>query len=196
MLIKLAQMYITLAPAIFAGILNMAWCKSDICLFLKKPIDGGKSMRDGRRILGDNKTWKGFVGMTVFGSVFFLLWGLFCFITEINNLNLIYTEHANTPLYSAFFGAATGFAYALFELPNSFLKRRFGIVPGKPAEGSSRFFFIFLDQADSIIGCVLAVCAVCPMTPLFFTLYILIGSATHIVLNMLLYFAHLRKNMF
>ena len=75
-MIKLAEMYITLLPVILAGIMNMVWCKIKFCDFLRKPVDFGKNFTDGRRIFGDNKTFKGFAGMIVFGTVFTVLWGL------------------------------------------------------------------------------------------------------------------------
>ena len=75
-MIKIAEMYITLLPVILAGIMNMVWCKIKVCDFLRKPVDFGKNFTDGRRIFGDNKTFKGFAGMIVFGAVFTVLWGL------------------------------------------------------------------------------------------------------------------------
>ena len=55
---KLAEMYITLLPVILAGIMNMVWCKTSLLKALKKPMDMGKCLSDGKRIFGDNKTWK------------------------------------------------------------------------------------------------------------------------------------------
>lgn len=196
MLSALAQMYITLLPAVFSGILNMIWCKSKTTDFLKKPIDAGRMLFDEKRVFGDNKTWKGFLGMIVFGCLFTVLWGFLCALTALDDFNLIYENHPNTPLYNAAIGAAFGFSYALFELPNSFLKRRLNITPGKNPNGMAKAFFIFLDQADSIFGCVLVVHFIHPLTPLFYFSYVLVGAVTHIILNILLYFAHLRKNMF
>ena len=55
---KLAEMYITLLPIILAGVMNMVWCKIKFCDFFRKPIDFEKNFTDGRRIFGDNKTFK------------------------------------------------------------------------------------------------------------------------------------------
>jgi CDP-diacylglycerol--serine O-phosphatidyltransferase len=48
-------------------------------------------------------------------------------------------------------GAVYGLFYMLFELPNSWIKRRMGIMAG---ESSKRFrwFFTLLDKTDSAIG--------------------------------------------
>lgn len=195
---KLAEMYITLLPVILAGIMNMVWCKIKLCNCLKKPIDLGRNFKDGRRIFGDNKTFKGFVGMVIFGVIFTVLWGLVCSDgSYAASHNYFYRNFDNTLLYNVLVGALSGLAYALFELPNSFLKRRLGITPGKnDISGAKRVFFVFLDQADSIFGCVLVVCIFCPMPIWFYFVYVLVGAVTHIILNMLLYFCHLRKNMF
>jgi hypothetical protein len=93
-------------------------------------------------------------------------------------------------------GFLLGLFYALFELPNSFLKRRLGIVPGKTIKGFKKVFFIILDQADSIFGVALVVWMFYPLGIKKYILYIFIGTITHLIINMLLYFAHLRKNMF
>ena len=195
---KLAEMYITLLPVILAGIINMVWCKTTAFDFLKKPVDFGKKLPDGRRIFGDNKTFKGFIGMIAFGIIFSVLWGLVCADgTYLSEHNYFYRNYDNTILHNIITGALTGFGYALFELPNSFIKRRFDITPGKnDIKGIKRIFFIFFDQADSIFGCVLVVCIFYPLPIWYYFIYVLLGAVTHIILNMLLYFCHLRKNMF
>lgn len=195
---KIAEMYITLLPVILSGVMNMVWCKIGICDFLKKPVDFGKNFSDGRRIFGDNKTFKGFIGMIVFGIVFSVLWGL---VSENNGFltthNYFYRNYDNSLMYNISVGALIGFFYAFFELPNSFIKRRLDITPGKnDIKGFKKVFFIFLDQADSIFGCVLVVCIFCPLPLWYYFVYVIVGAMTHIVINMLLYFCHLRKNMF
>lgn len=193
----IAQMYISLMPAVFAGILNMIWCKLPVCEALRKPIDGGKNFFDGKRILGCNKTWKGFLGMILFGSITTVIWGFICSKSNYLTLNnYIYVNYQNSLSYNLLMGALFGFAYALFELPNSFLKRRLDIKPGKTISGIKKVFFIFFDQADSVFGCVLIICFVYNMSIWFYFLYVLIGAITHILLNILLYLLKLRKNMF
>ena len=136
--------------------------------------------------------------MILFGIIFSVLWGLLSTKSEALTLyNYFYRNYSNSPLYNVLTGTLMGFAYALFELPNSFLKRRLNITPGKnDISGMKRIFFVFLDQADSIFGCVLVVCIFFPLPVWYYFVYVLVGAATHIVLNMLLYFCHLRKNMF
>ena len=192
----LLRMYATLGSAILAGILNMAWCKANFLKPLQKPLDAGKKYHDGKRIFGDNKTWKGLVGYILLNSFSMVLFGAIFQALNWNQYSFIYQNHANTPLFNLWVGALIGLVYALFELPNSFLKRRLGIKPGKTAKGWLRAFFVFLDQADSIFGLCLVVCIFYAMSPLLYLAYVLVGAATHILINILLYFAHLRKNMF
>lgn len=190
-------MYVTLASVIFAGVLTMAWCKLPILKCIAKPIDNGACLKDKNRIFGDNKTWKGFVGYVLLNTVCLVLWGLICSASPyLSAHNYLYFSNENTLPFNALAGALLGLGYALFELPNSFLKRRLGITPGKPPKRAWKVFFIVLDQADSLFGCVLTVCIFYPMGAALYFAYVAVGAATHIVINMLLYFAHLRKNMF
>lgn len=190
------MMYVTLFPAILAGIFNMIWCKLPVLGALKKPMDGGRCLRDGKRIFGDNKTWKGLVGYLLLNTLTTVLWGAICQAAGWNSYNFFYINRENTLLFNLGVGFLLGLGYALFELPNSFIKRRLNIEPGKPTEGAWKVLFIFLDQADSVFGCCLVVCLFYEMTVWFYLLYVLVGAVTHIVCNVLLYFMGLRKNPF
>ena len=192
----LGSMYITLLGPILAGIVNSMWCKTKTWKALQFPIDGGKNFIDGKRILGENKTWKGLLGYIVFNIVCMVLWGIICKVAGIEGYNMFYASVENTPFNNLIIGLLLGLAYGIFELPNSFIKRRLGIVPGKTMVGAQKVFFVFFDQADSVFGCVLVVCLYAPMTIGFYLTYVVIGAVTHIVINMLLYCCKLRKNMF
>ena len=157
MLNTILMMYITLMPPILSGIANMAWCKSNLLKVAMIPIDGGKNLSDGRRIFGDNKTWKGFLGYLILNMIFSLLWGSVCYVGGFEHLNFFYVNHDNTACFNLLIGMLLGMGYALFELPNSFIKRRLDIKPGKSPSGFWKVFFVFLDQADSVFGCALVV---------------------------------------
>jgi hypothetical protein len=194
MLTALAQIYVSLMPAILAGILNMAWVKTPMMCSWAKPIDGGRTMRDGRRIFGDHKTWKGFAGMVGLGAICGLAWGALTSSTGLAPYNLFQTAHAPTPEWNAATGALLGLAYGLFELPNSFLKRRVGITPGKTHGGAWTILFVVLDQIDSVIGCALVFAATTSISLAMVVGIIVVGGVTHVVLNLLLYAAKLRDN--
>ncbi len=192
----IARMYLTLLTPIFAGVVNSIFCKSKLLNFLKIPLDFHGNFFDGKRIFGDNKTIKGFLGYIVFNIIFCVLFGLLFNILKINNYNFFYLNHSNTFFYNLLIGFLLGLFYALFELPNSFIKRRLDITPGKSTKGFSKLLFTFLDQADSVFGVALVVWLFYPLGIWIYLLYILIGAGTHLIINMLLYFLHLRKNMF
>lgn len=194
---SLANMYVSLMSMILTGVLNMIFCKLPVLSSLRRPIDAGKVLPDGKRVFGDNKTWKGFIGYMLLGTLMSLIWGFCCKASPaLAGHNYFYFEHSNTIQYNLLIGLLLGTAYALFELPNSFLKRRIGIVPGKTMKGWQKAFFVFLDQADSIFGCVLVLCIFHPLPVWFYFVFVFVGAVTHIIFNMLLYCANLRKNMF
>ena len=196
MLKTILTMYVTLTPVILSGIANMAWCKSSILESTRKPIDNGKSLSDGKRLFGENKTWKGLIGYLLFNALFTVLWGWLCKAASWEDLDFFYRHHENTFAFNLIIGVLLGLAYSLFELPNSFLKRRLGITPGKTLQGFYKVFFVFLDQADSIFGCALVVWLFYDLDLPLYLFYVLLGAGTHIIVNILLYFAGLRKNMF
>jgi CDP-diglyceride synthetase len=174
----------------------MAWCKTHFLPKLMRPMDNGRVCRDKERLFGDNKTWKGFWGMIVFAMVSNLLWGLLCGANPfLQAHHYLYMNHGNTPAFNLFTGFLIGLAYAVFELPNSFLKRRFRIVPGKTSKGWKAVLFVILDQADSIFGCVLVIAISIRCRAVLFPVRCS-RAATHIVINALLYAMKLRKNVF
>ena len=174
----------------------MLWCKLPILKAIAKPIDFGKNFVDGKRLFGDNKTWKGMLGYILFNMLFSVLWGFACQGGALHDLNFFYQNHENTIPFNLLIGVLLGLGYSLFELPNSFLKRRLDITPGKSVSGFWKVFFIFLDQADSVFGVALVVWMFYPLGIGLYLLYVLVGAATHLFMNMMLYFMHLRKNMF
>jgi CDP-diglyceride synthetase len=166
----IGHIYFFILPAILGGILNMIFIKLPVLEPLKIPIDGGKTLKDGKRILGDNKTWKGFFGMII-----------------LTALSASIFWHS-TFQYSFLCGAWLGFAYVLFELPNSFIKRRLGVQSGKNGGIVQTFF----DQADSVIGCILFMPLFYPLTLLEAAGILIIATVTHYIFNVLLFFAKLR----
>ncbi|MFQ6128051.1 MAG: CDP-2,3-bis-(O-geranylgeranyl)-sn-glycerol synthase [Thermoplasmata archaeon] len=105
------------------------------------PMDFGLKFRDGRRILGDGKTWRGFTGGIFSGM---LVGGI---------------QHLSASLagvWKFLFGSPLQAALLLFLLPcgallgdilGSFIKRRAGIERGAKTPG--------LDQYDFLIGTIL-----------------------------------------
>jgi hypothetical protein len=121
---------ILVLPLVVSGTLHMTIVRLGWLKILDHPIH--------LRAFGSNKTWRGLVVMPV--------------LTMLAMAMLRGAEvFRDTPW--ALLGLALGLAYVLFELPNSFIKRRLGVPPGKnPSQG--RLFFLAADRLDSLLGCV------------------------------------------
>ena len=187
----IVKMYVTLMPLILAGIANMVFCKSTILSWCNHPIDGGKILADGHPLFGANKTWKGFLGMIVFTSFFQFIWFNLLAIPTLHFYPKDYTIWAHAGI-----GALLGLTYVTCELPNSFLKRRLAIAPGKEAQHSWAWCFIWIDQIDSLLGCVAILALFTPMTLPLYLFYIILGGLTHLIINRCLYVFKLRKNRY
>lgn len=192
---NLVSLYISLAPVILAGIVNSAFCKSPVLARLDIPIDGNKSFVDGKRVFGNSKTYKGFLGYIVITTVFYVVWGIMSVnSTFLTHYNFFYQNHANAIMFNLLIGILLGFAWALCELPNSFLKRRLGIGQSGTLRGWKKVFFVILDQADSIFGITIIIALFYTLTIGNYFFFVAVGAATHLLFNYLLYLAKLRKN--
>lgn len=163
-------------PLIFAGVLHMIVVKFDALSYLKIPLH--------ETWFGLNKTWRGIFVMLVASIAGVRLAQLFGAQWETDLLQF----HSFWGL-----GLALGVGYVVPELPNSYVKRRLGVRPGELSERSP-WLFALIDQADSVIGCVLAY-ALCGVgTPALWFSLILLGTGLHLLLNFLLFAVGVRKN--
>jgi len=90
------------------------------------PLDMGKKFLDGRRILGDGKTARGFVGGLIVGTIVGLLQGV-----------------ARAPLREyLLLGFLLALGALLGDLASSFIKRRLGIERGRAAPGLDQLSFV------------------------------------------------------
>lgn len=189
-------MYATLTPVVLAGAANMLFTGTRLYQTHCAPMDGGKCFSDGKRIFGDNKTWAGFFGMIAANCLAQIFWGgLSAACPALGSANELYRYFQNTLLFNAAAGALFGLMYVLFELPNSFIKRRIGILPGKTAHGFKGKLFFLIDQIDSLLGVVLLLALLAGITPAQYLQYILLGALTHIALNAVLYALKIRKDL-
>lgn len=191
----IGRMYLTMSPLLLGGILNMVFTKTKLYKKLAKPIDCGKCCRDGRRIFGDNKTTIGFVSMVVFCILSQLLSGLLCSQLKIEQYNDLFSANNNTFLFNLWFGALTGFIYMFCELPNSFIKRRINIPPGRTVGGIKGFLFFIMDQIDSLLGVMALLCVVAQLGFGHYWQYVFVGALTHIFVNIILFSLKIRRNI-
>lgn len=92
-------------------------------------------------------------------------------------------------------GILFGFAYMICELPNSFIKRRLNMIPGKTEKSTKGALFFFIDQIDSLLGVVLVLAILSRITFKEYWMYIVLGAFTHILINLILYALKIRKNI-
>lgn len=189
------EMYLTLSSLILAGISNMVFTKTKLYKNHNKPIDCGKDFIDNKRLLGDNKTWIGFLSMIVFSIIFQLIISAICNMCGLNQFNDFYNIYDNTLPLNILIGFLIGFTYMICELPNSFLKRRINIEPGKTTKGIKGILFFIIDQIDSLIGVVFIVYLFSGISITKCLCYILLGAITHIFINVILRLLKIRKNI-
>lgn len=181
-------------PVMLGAISNMVFVKFPCCGVLNVPMDKGKVLSDGKRLLGDNKTWKGFFGMITLTSFWFVVVSIFTrnFIW-VQKIALLPYSTYNTPFTELMYGAIWGLGYVLAELPNSFIKRRLNISPGKNAKGFLGKLFIFVDQSDSVVGCLLFMLFFYIPTIIDILLIFVIATILHYIINILLFLIKLKK---
>ena len=189
------SLYITMFPVILAGVFNMRLLKIPFLKSHCRPIDGGKNWTDGKRIFGDSKSVLGFWLMTLLGGFMELFWGLLLQGLGQNTRSLLYLYFENAPGFNFLIGMLFGFLYMLFELPNSFIKRRLSVsaeVQGDKRRGIKLIFFI-LDQIDSLFGIMLCLGVLVHLTPAQTVFAIFLGGLTHVFVNCLLILFRVRK---
>ena len=146
---------------LLVGLALHGFCiKYDALAFLCRPIDRGRKFR-GKRIFGDNKTYRGVVVVSLGTAIGFGLQSLLIHrSSSIRRIELLdYTFFKSVAV-----GLAVGVAAMLSELPNSFIKRRFEIAPGSVAKGWKGAIFYVYDQIDFLLGAWLVLATVVPVT--------------------------------
>ena len=101
------------------------------------PIDFGRTLRDGRRLLGDGKTWRGLAGGIASGVVLGLL------LQALGSLIVPRLSFGDWPGVLGILVLLPSSAL-LGDLLSAFIKRRLGLERGAKAPG--------LDQYDFLIG--------------------------------------------
>ncbi len=103
-----------------------------------KPMDSGLRLKDGRRLLGDGKTWRGFAGGTFSGMLIGGIQHTSAWAAGIGQFSF------GSPLQAALLIFLLSCGALLGDILGSFIKRRAGIERGAKTPG--------LDQYDFLIG--------------------------------------------
>ena len=168
-------------PLIFSGALHMLIVKKNWLSYSATPIH--------LTMFGQNKTWRGvwvMLILTIPGVM------LAQFIEPYIKSMLLVSLTGFNPVI---LGVALGLGYVIPELPNSYMKRRLNIPPGELAN-NKKVLFSFIDQADSAIGCACVYWLFLMPNPMVIVWVIILGPIVHVIVNLLLYAAGLRKHAF
>ena len=131
-------------PVLGAPLAHAPVLKWDLLRGLATPVDGGRTFR-GRRLFGDNKTWRGALFMTGgpgVAAVALHRWGWY-------RRRLPPQVAARHP---ALVGALLGLGVFGGELPNSFLKRQLDIPPGSQRRDPAGLAISVADQVDFAVA--------------------------------------------
>ena len=131
-------------PVAGAPLLHVWVLRGDLLRGLKAPIDGGRTFR-GRRLLGDNKTWRGALLMcsgVLLATLVLSLWPWWWDRLPED------IRDAGPVLY----GFLVGLGVVVGELPNSFLKRQLDIAPGAQRASWYGRALTLLDPGDLVLG--------------------------------------------
>jgi CDP-diglyceride synthetase len=151
----------------------------DLLKPLKRPLDGRRTYR-GRRLFGDNKTWRGALCMTtgvVIATVLLWQWGWW--LDQLPG-----AVRASSPLIV---GLLVGLGTVMGELPNSFLKRQLDIAPGTRRHSPAGAALAVLDQGDLVLGIWVLLMPVWVMPVWLVAVAFVAISAIHAVINVIGY---------
>jgi CDP-2,3-bis-(O-geranylgeranyl)-sn-glycerol synthase len=129
----------------------------DLLAGLNLPMDGGRTLR-GRRLFGDNKTWRGALVMS--SGVFAATLGLYRSAWYRERLPAGIRE-ISPPLLAALLAIGTVGG----ELPNSLMKRQLGVAPGGQRTSVGGVALSLLDQGDFVFAIWLLLAPLWRMSP-------------------------------
>lgn len=140
-----------MTPVLAAGLGQVAVLRIGLMPGLAVPLDSGMKWR-GKAVFGPRKTWRGVIVMTTLSAL--------TTRAQAMALRRIPPLRAICPIdYSQvnpwLLGSTLGLGYCLAELPNSFVKRRFGIPAARSARRLAWLQYL-IDQSDSVVGCLAA----------------------------------------
>lgn len=164
-----SHLIIVIVPLIFSNTLHMLVVKKNLFNYLNKSISVA--------LFGKNKTWRGLIFVSICNA--FLL----MFINEIFQFKITH------PFY---LGLILGVSYIVFELPNSYMKRKLGIQPGEQHE-KHKILFALIDKMDSAFGITIIYWVLGYINIQNAIILFLCGSLTHILISKILVLTKIKK---
>lgn len=150
---------------------------------LSYPMDAYKTFR-GRRIFGDNKTWRGFVAGTVAGLLWFLvqMW-----LYEQSGFVQSFSELDYSSLSALWIGIAISAGALVGDAVGSFCKRQLDVAPGEA-------WFPY-DQIDFIVGSLALSLLFVRLPPWCYLLAVPVWVAVHLLFGVLGYVFKFKKDL-
>jgi hypothetical protein len=162
-------------PVLGAFVAHAPVLLGDLLPALKRPLDGGATWR-GRRLFGDNKTWRGALAMgTGVVAAALLLRSVDAWWMRLPEA----VRAAGVGPYAVLL--ALGVVGA--ELPNSFLKRQLDVPPGGRRLTPLGVVLIVLDQGDFVFGAWLTLAPIWCMTVAQAATAFVVVAAVHAGVN-------------
>ncbi len=161
---------VVLLPLIVSNVLHMLIVKKDLFKWLNRSIS--------KKTFGANKTWRGFV-----------------FVSSINAFALYAIDHTfHLEVENTFYlGFLLGLVYMMFELPNSFIKRKLGVASGEQAS-SNKMLFSSIDKMDSAFGVNLIYFSLGYLNWKYAVILFISSSLTHYSISKILVYFKLKKS--
>mgnify|MGYP000908121375 CR=1 FL=1 len=160
-------------PMVIGNVIHMVIVKKNWFAKLAIPIS--------LPLFGANKTYRGFIVLPIIsGCIAYFNSVLFDFITLSKS--------------SIFFiGFGLGMAYMLFELPNSYIKRKLGVVSG---ENSKKYSIVqkLIDKLDSLVGIFIFYYVAMPVTFKMIAVLFTAALIIHISVSYLLVVIKVKKS--
>lgn len=156
-----------------------------------KPIDAKRNFWDGRRLLGDGKTWRGIVIGIIMGTIIGVIQGIVSiFVIQAYNIyapldSYYYIILPLNVMQGFIFGFIMSTGALIGDLAGSFIKRRFKLARGRPAP--------VLDQLDFVIGALIFISLII-VVPVNLIIYVLILTLfLHLGANIIAYLLGLKE---
>lgn len=161
---------LVIIPCIVANILHMICVKYDGFSIFKIPVS--------EPLFGKNKTYRGFLFLIPVTAM----------LTATNGIIFELVDWKR----GLYIGGMLGMAYAIFELPNSYLKRKKGIPSGGVASKNKWMFRLF-DKTDSAFGVSLVYSVVSGLAWYQGIFLFLLCSFLHVLFSLLLVSLKIKK---
>jgi CDP-2,3-bis-(O-geranylgeranyl)-sn-glycerol synthase len=133
-----------------------------------RPLDFGKTFRDGRPIFGSHKTVRGFLAGLIIGT-----------LVGVGE-SLVFADYSQLLGFMLSLGAVVG------DLVGAFVKRRVGLEPGA--------LMPVIDQIDFVLLALLFSLPIGPPTPLMTLIILTLTIPVHLLTNLLAFLAHIKKS--